>query len=74
MNGSCLEGLDIDADGDGFGNSIDIDDDNDGIADYIDADPLDPAIHTEKILPLDGDYQGSSIIETTETTETTEIQ
>ncbi len=54
----------MDTDGDGHGNNADLDDDNDGIPDYIDADPLNPAISTENILPLSGQYNGSLIKET----------
>jgi uncharacterized delta-60 repeat protein len=42
---------------------LDIDNDNDSIPDYIDADPLNAAIHTEKLLLLNGTYRGSSVKE-----------
>ena len=51
----------VDTDGDGIGNNADIDDDNDGIPDYIDADPLNAAINSEKVLPVNNGYHGSSI-------------
>lgn len=53
----------LDTDDDGVGNNADVDDDNDSVPDYIDADPLNAAVHNEKILPLNRTYQGSSINE-----------
>jgi hypothetical protein len=53
----------FDTDADGIHNSRDLDDDNDGISDYIDADPLNAAINTEKLLPVNGGYKGSAIRE-----------
>ncbi|HQQ63694.1 MAG TPA: thrombospondin type 3 repeat-containing protein [Pseudomonadales bacterium] len=53
-----------DTDHDGIGNNADMDDDNDGIPDYIDADPLNAAIRTEKIFSVNGHYKGSSVKET----------
>ncbi|HQQ63695.1 MAG TPA: thrombospondin type 3 repeat-containing protein [Pseudomonadales bacterium] len=49
------------------GLTLDNDDDNDGIPDYIDADPLNAAIHTEKIFSVNGSYKGSSIKESANT-------
>lgn len=43
----------------------DTDDDNDGVPDYIDADPLNAAINTEKLLPMNGGYKGSVMHEST---------
>ncbi|HQQ64369.1 MAG TPA: delta-60 repeat domain-containing protein [Pseudomonadales bacterium] len=43
--------------------TLDIDNDNDGVPDYIDADPLNAAIHTEKLLLMNGTYRGSSVKE-----------
>lgn len=42
---------------------LDNDADNDGVPDYIDADPHNAAINTERVLPLSGAYKGSSIRE-----------
>lgn len=53
----------LDSDNDGIGNNADMDDDNDGVPDYIDADPLNAAINTEKLLPVNGGYKGSTIRE-----------
>lgn len=55
----------VDTDNDGTGNNADLDDDGDGVPDYIDADPLNPIIATEKTLPLNGVYKGSSVRENT---------
>lgn len=49
----------IDSDEDGIGNNADTDDDNDGLLDEADPYPL----VAEIFLDLDGDYQGSSIYE-----------
>ena len=57
----------VDTDHDGIGNNADLDDDNDDIPDYIDADPLNAAIQTEKIFSVNGGYKGSSVIESTNT-------
>ncbi|HQQ62378.1 MAG TPA: thrombospondin type 3 repeat-containing protein [Pseudomonadales bacterium] len=54
-----------DTDHDGIGDNSDLDIDGDGIPNYIDADPLNAAIHTEKNLLLNGAYKGSSINEHT---------
>jgi hypothetical protein len=53
----------VDLDGDGIGNNADLDDDGDGVPDYIDADPLNAAVNTEKLLPLNGVYKGSTVRE-----------
>ncbi len=53
----------LDTDNDGIGNNADQDDDGDGIPDYIDADPLNAAIHTERNLLLDGGFKGSAVSE-----------
>jgi uncharacterized delta-60 repeat protein len=45
------------------GLALDVDDDNDGVPDYIDADPLNDAINTERLLPLNDTYKGSAIRE-----------
>lgn len=43
-----------------------LDQDRDGVPDSIDADPLNAAITTEVVLPLDGTYKGSAVKEITE--------
>jgi hypothetical protein len=48
-------------DGDTQGDACDADDDNDGVPDYIDADPLNAAINTEKTLLLNDNYKGTSV-------------
>lgn len=50
-----------DTDADGVANRIDLDDDNDGVPDYIDAEPLNAANATEYVLPVDGQYKGSTV-------------
>jgi uncharacterized delta-60 repeat protein len=42
---------------------LDMDDDNDGIPDYIDANPLDSAIHNEITLPVNSTYKGGQVSE-----------
>jgi alpha-tubulin suppressor-like RCC1 family protein len=51
----------LDTDGDGQGDVCDADNDNDGVPDVVDADPLNSAVTSEIVLPLNGAYQGSSI-------------
>ncbi|HQQ62509.1 MAG TPA: hypothetical protein PLF22_02945 [Pseudomonadales bacterium] len=53
----------LDSDNDGIGNNADLDDDGDGVPDYIDADPINAAVHVEKSLTTNGVYKGSSIRE-----------
>lgn len=53
----------IDTDNDGIGNNADIDDDGDNVPDYIDADSLNAAVNSERLMQLNGGYQGSSINE-----------
>jgi uncharacterized delta-60 repeat protein len=53
----------LDTDHDGIGNNADLDDDGDGVPDYIDADPLNLVIHTERTLLLNTVFKGSSISE-----------
>jgi hypothetical protein len=48
-------------DGDTQGDACDADDDNDGVPDYIDADPLNAAINTEKVFLLNDNYKGTSV-------------
>ncbi len=62
-NGIALVQTDNDNDGDGFFNAVDLDDDNDGVPDYIDANPLNPAVNSEKLLQLNNSYQGSALHE-----------
>ncbi len=53
----------LDADWDGIGDNADWDDDGDGVLDSIDADPLDGGNASEIILPLNGTFKGSTIID-----------
>lgn len=53
----------LDTDDDGVGNNSDMDDDSDGVPDYIDAEPLNESISTEKILPLNSTYKGGQVRE-----------
>lgn len=62
-NGIALVQTDNDNDGDGFFNAVDLDDDNDGVPDYIDVNPLNPAVNSEKLLQLNNSYQGSALHE-----------
>ncbi|HQQ62555.1 MAG TPA: thrombospondin type 3 repeat-containing protein [Pseudomonadales bacterium] len=55
--------IQTDTDSDGKGNVCDLDMDGDGISNYIDADPLNAAIHSETSLPLNGAFRGSSLKE-----------
>ncbi|HQQ74445.1 MAG TPA: thrombospondin type 3 repeat-containing protein, partial [Pseudomonadales bacterium] len=63
VNGIARIQTDSDNDGDGFFNAVDLDDDNDGVPDYIDADPLNAAINSEKLLQLNNSYQGGALQE-----------
>ena len=55
----------LDTDWDGVGNNTDWDDDGDGVQDSIDVDPLDGGNATEIVLPLNGTFKGSTIIDRT---------
>jgi hypothetical protein len=59
--GNCL--LEMDNDHDGIGNNTDLDDDGDGVPDYIDSQPLNSAIKTEKRGTLDSTYKGARVQE-----------
>ena len=52
----------LDTDSDGTGNNADLDDDGDNVPDYIDAEPLNPAVSVELIFPVEGgQWKGSQI-------------
>lgn len=48
---------------DALGDACDDDDDGDGVPDYIDAEPLNPDVTSERTLMLDGKYQGAVVSE-----------
>jgi hypothetical protein len=55
--------LSLDTDGDGLADKVDLDDDGDGVPDYIDAEPLNAGNANERMLPVNGDYKGSTIMD-----------
>ena len=53
----------VDTDNDGIGNNADGDDDNDGTPDAVDAEPLNSTNAQEIVLPLNGTFKGSRILD-----------
>lgn len=53
----------VDTDSDGIGNNADGDDDNDGTPDAVDVEPLNSGNAQEIVLPLNGTFKGSRMLD-----------